>query len=67
MHDHVNLPILVAGGGGARPQGGRHIKYDEPTPMANLHLTLLDHVGVQLDSWSDSTGTIDTLLDPVTL
>ena len=67
VHDHVNLPILVAGGGGARTQGGRHIKYEEPTPMANLHLTLLDHVGVQLDSWSDSTGTIDTLLDPVTL
>ena len=67
VHDHVNLPILVAGGGGARTQGGRHIKYDEPTPMANLHLTLLDHVGVQLDSGSDSTGTIDTLLDPVTL
>ncbi len=42
VHDHVNLPILVAGGGAGRVKGGRHIKYAEPTPLANLHLTLLD-------------------------
>ena len=67
VHDHVNLPVVVAGGGAARTAGGRHIRYAEPTPMANLHLTLLDKVGVKLDTWSDSTGTIDTLLDPVAL
>ena len=67
VHDHVNLPVVVAGGGAARTQGGRHIRYAEPTPMANLHLTLLDKVGVEVDTWSDSTGTIDTLLDPVAL
>jgi hypothetical protein len=67
VHDHVNLPVVVAGGGAARTAGGRHIRYAEPTPMANLHLTLLDKVGVELDTWSDSTGTIDTLLDPVAL
>ena len=48
VHDHVNLPILVAGGAGQR-KGGRHIRYAEPTPLANLHLTLLDKVGVRLD------------------
>jgi len=67
VHDHVNLPILVAGGGAIRTSGGRHITYAEPTPMANLHLTLLDKAGVKLDTWSDSTGTIDTLLSPVAL
>ena len=67
VHDHVNLPIVVAGGGAGRTKGGRHIKYEEPTPMANLHLTLLDAVGVKLDTFSDSTGTIDTMLNPVAL
>ncbi len=62
VHDHVNLPILVAGGGAGRLQGGRHIKYAEPTPLANLHLTLLDKVGVRLDSFADSKGKIPELL-----
>jgi len=63
----VRLPVVVAGGGAARTKGGRHIKYAEPTPMANLHLTLLDQAGVALETWSDSTGKIDMLLDPVRL
>ena len=67
VHDHVRLPVVVAGGGAARTKGGRHIKYAEPTPMANLHLTLLDQAGVALETWSDSTGKIDMLLDPVRL
>src|SRR5688572_12838515 len=62
VHDHVNLPILVAGGGAGKVKGGRHIKYAEPTPLANLHLTLLDKVGVRLDAFADSQGKIKELL-----
>jgi hypothetical protein len=61
VHDHVNLPILVAGGAG-RVKGGRHIKYAEPTPLANLHLTLLERAGVRMDAFADSKGKIDELL-----
>ncbi|HTM47249.1 MAG TPA: DUF1552 domain-containing protein [Bryobacteraceae bacterium] len=64
VHDHVNLPILVAGGAGGM-KGGRHIRYAEPTPLANLHLTLLDKVGVRLDAFADSKGKIKELLDPL--
>ena len=64
VHDHQNLPILVAGGGAGR---GRHIKFAEPRPMSNLHLTLLDSVGVHLDSFADSTGKIDMLRQPISL
>jgi hypothetical protein len=67
IHDHVNLPIVVAGGGAGKASGGRHIKYAEPKPLANLHLTLLDSVGVHLESFADSTGKIDTLLESVSL
>ena len=65
VHDHTNLPILVAGGAAGRMKGGRHIRYNEPAPLANLHLTMLDKVGVRLDSFQDSRGKIDALLEPL--
>jgi uncharacterized protein DUF1552 len=67
IHNHVDLPIVVAGGAAGKVRGGRHIKYAEPAPLANLHLTMLDAVGVRLDSFQDSTGKIDTLYSPVGL
>ena len=59
-HDHVNLPILVAGG-----KGGRHIQYEKAQPLANLHLTLLDRAGVRLDRFADSKGKIQELGEPL--
>lgn len=67
VHDHVNLPILVAGGGAGKLKGGRHIKYAEPAPLANLHLTLLEKVGVRLDSFADSKGKVEELCEPLSL
>jgi hypothetical protein len=66
-HDHSDLPIIVAGGAAGQHRGGRHIQFDKPTPLSNLHLTLLNKVGVPMESFADSTGTIDHLFDPVTL
>jgi hypothetical protein len=62
VHDHVNLPVLVAGGGAGGVKGGRHIKYAEPTPLANLHLTLLERAGVRMEAFADSRGKVDELL-----
>jgi hypothetical protein len=67
IHDHENLPILVAGGAACGMRGGRHIRYANGTPLANLHLTLLDRVGVRLDAFGDSNGKIADLFDPVAL
>jgi len=67
VHDHVNLPIIVAGGAAGNMRGGRHIRYNEPAPLANLHLTLLDKVGVRLDSFADSDGKVDELFEPLSL
>ena len=67
VHDHVNLPIVVAGGGAGKMKGARHIKYNEPTPLANLHLTLLDKMGVHLDSFADSQGKVTELLEPASV
>ncbi len=66
-HDHTDLPIIVAGGAAGNMQGGRHIRYDTHTPMANLHLTLLNKVGIEMDSFSDSDGTATELFEPLTV
>jgi hypothetical protein len=50
-HQHNNLPVLVAG-----KSGGQHITYPDETPMNNLHLSLLDRMGVPVDSLGDSNG-----------
>jgi hypothetical protein len=67
VHDHTNLPILVAGGAAGRMHGGRHLRYAQPTPLANLHLTLLDKVGVELESFADSQGKVDELFQPLSM
>lgn len=66
-HDHTDLPIIVAGGAAGNMQGGRHVQYDKHTPMANLHLTLLNKVGIEMDSFSDSDGTTDELFEPLSV
>ena len=58
---HNNYPepnILVGGGNGKMKLGGQHLVLAERTPIANLHLTLLQKVGVERDKFGDSTGTI---------
>ena len=61
-HRPQNLPILVAGGNAGK--GGRHIKYAEGTPLANLHLSLLDQLGVPVETLGHSTGRLP--LEPQT-
>lgn len=55
-HNHENLPILVAGGGGGMIAGGRHVRCPKETPLTNLYLTILQRLGCRERSFSDSTG-----------
>jgi hypothetical protein len=58
---HNNYPepnILVGGGAGKMKLVGQHLLLPERTPIANLHLTLLQKVGLERDKFGDSTGTI---------
>jgi len=55
-HTHVNLPILLAGGGGGTLNPGRYVKYGSQ-PMANMFLSMADRMGVpNLQRFGDSTG-----------
>ncbi|HLK56298.1 MAG TPA: DUF1552 domain-containing protein [Chthonomonadaceae bacterium] len=55
-HLHENLPLLVAGRGDGSLNPGRHLVYEQETPVANLYMTLLDRAGVHPESIGDSTG-----------
>jgi hypothetical protein len=59
LHNNYPIPnILVGGGNGKMKLGGQHMVLPERTPIANLHLTLLQKVGLERDKFGDSTGTI---------
>jgi hypothetical protein len=61
LHEHTNLPVLLAGGGAGALKTGRHVAYPAETPMTNLLVSLLDKVGVRTDSFGDSTGRLEHL------
>ena len=59
MHNNYPVPnMLVGGGNGSMKLGGQHLTLPEKTPLANLHLTVLQKAGIEMDSWANSTGLI---------
>jgi hypothetical protein len=58
LHNNYPVPNILVGGGNGKMKLGQHIVLPERTPIANLHLTLLQKVGVERDKFGDSTGTI---------
>lgn len=55
-HNNDDLPVLVAGGGGSRFQGGQQLVLPNPTPLCNLYLEMLQRAGLQRKSFGDSTA-----------
>jgi hypothetical protein len=60
-HTHHDVPTLIAGRGGDYLKPGRRIVYKKETPICNLHLTLMDRMGVHEDHFGDSTGRLEGL------
>ena len=60
-HFHEDLPIALVGGKAAGIAGGRFVRYPQGTPLANLHVALLDKLGFPVDEFGDSTGQLDRL------
>ena len=63
IHFHLDLPMVVVGGGAGTLHGGRHLKYASDTPLSNLYVALLDKLGLPLDQFGDSSGQLDYLSD----
>ena len=60
-HDNENLPLILAGRAKGKLRPGRRIRFAEKTPLCNLYLTMLRHMGVEQESFGDSTGLLEGL------
>jgi hypothetical protein len=57
-HDPSNLPLILAGRGCGALKPGRRVRFDPDTPLCNLYLTMMNHMGVEEESFGDSTGVL---------
>ena len=58
LHDHFPLPTAIVGGGCGKVKGNQHLRYPDRTPIANMHVALLNRVGVSTEKFGDSTGRV---------
>lgn len=63
QHSHIDLPLVLVGGGAGSLKGGRHLRFPKDTPMNNLHMAMLEKVGVNVEKFGDSTGRVQ--LEPL--
>lgn len=56
QHDNYPLPVVLIGGANGKHAGGKNVVLPEKTPLANVHLTILDKLGIRQDSFGNSTG-----------
>jgi hypothetical protein len=59
VHNHKRCPLFLAGHAGGALTGNLHHKAADGTPMANVMLTALQQIGVEIDTFGDSNGTFD--------
>ena len=63
IHSQWNVPVAVVGGGRGTLKGGRHIVYKEGTPLSNMHVTMLNKIGIETGSFGGELGISDGELD----
>jgi len=59
QHSNRGLPLALFGGAAGALKGGRHLRFEEGTPISNLHLNMLDAMGMPMESIGESTGPLD--------
>jgi hypothetical protein len=61
-HQYNDLPIVVAGTGQGKFKSSQHLHCPDGTPLANLWLTQAKAMGLDINKFADSTGTLQPLL-----
>ncbi|MCM3879183.1 MAG: DUF1552 domain-containing protein [Vicinamibacterales bacterium] len=62
-HDHDDLPTVITGRGNGLFTLGRHVTYPNETPLANLHVSMMNQLGIPAEQFADSTGKLGYLSD----
>ncbi|HAT18220.1 MAG TPA: hypothetical protein DCS76_10525 [Gemmatimonadetes bacterium] len=57
LHNHIRCPLFLVGGANGQLEGGRHVRAPLGTPMANVMLDMLHKLGVDIETFGNSTGT----------
>jgi hypothetical protein len=60
-HDHDHCPTLIVGNAGGRIRTGQHVAFTSGTPISDMHISLLDSVGVPTDKLGNSDGKLNFL------
>jgi len=60
-HDHEHCPTLFIGNAGGQFKTGQHVAFRPGTPLSDLHLTMLDAVGVPTEQLGNSDGKLSFL------
>jgi hypothetical protein len=58
VHNHKRVPVFLAGHAGGAIKGNTHVRCPDSTPMANIYLTMLRRLGLNIESFGDSTGEV---------
>ena len=59
VHNHKRLPVLLVGHANGAVHGNNHVKLADGSPMSNVLLTMMNKLGMNLDSLQDSTSEIN--------
>ena len=61
IHNNINLPTILAGGG---YRHGQHLAFNEHnnTPLCNLYLSMLHNMGIEASRFGSSSGTLTGLV-----
>src|SRR4029453_14895676 len=57
VHNHKRCPFIALGGANGQLQGNVHHRAVAGTPMANVMLTAMQKIGLEVDQFGDATGT----------
>ena len=58
VHNHKRVPVFLAGHASGKIKGNLHLREKDGTPMANIMLTMMQKLGVQIQHFGDSNGTV---------
>ena len=58
VHNHKRVPIFLAGHANGKLKGNLHVRMPDSTPVANVYLTMLHKLGVDIKKFGDSTGEV---------
>ena len=58
VHNHKRVPVFLAGHANGALKGNMHVRCADSTPMANIYLTMLHKLGVNVETFGDSNGEV---------